>query len=145
MPFGLCNAPANWQRFINETLMDYLNDFAAPYVDDILIGSRDDKEHQRHLELFLQRLHDKCLHADIDKCKFFADEVKYLGLIISSTGIKMDPDKVKAIAEWPKPAPGDLKAIRRFLGFVNFYHRFIKDFSKIARPLNNLLKKNAGR
>ena len=81
--------------------MEYLNDFAAPYVDDILVSSRDSEEHERHLRKLLTCLREVGLHADIDKCHFFADEVRYLGIIISKNRVHVDPKKVQAIVDWP--------------------------------------------
>ena len=143
MPFGLCNAPSTFQRFMNDSFLDMLDRFVSIYLDDILIYSRNKKEHRKHIQQVLQRLRDIGLNADIDKCEFFVEEVKYLGLIITTSGIKMDPAKVEAIKNWETPRNGDIKAVRRFLGFVNFYRRFIKNFGRISGPLYRLLRKDA--
>jgi transposase InsO family protein len=143
MPFGLTNAPAYFQRFMNNKFMDMLDRFVSIYLDDILIYSDTREEHVEHIEQVLRRLRDVGLHADIKKSEFLLREVKYLGLIITQHGIKMDPEKIQTIREWEKPKSGNLQQVRRFLGFCNYYRKFIRGFSKIARPLNNLLKKGA--
>jgi RNase H-like domain found in reverse transcriptase/Reverse transcriptase (RNA-dependent DNA polymerase)/Integrase zinc binding domain len=141
-PFGLTGAPSTFQRFINMTLQEF-QDFVSAYIDDILIftdGSRE--EHEQKVVKVLQRLEEAGLHLDIDKCEFSVRSTKYLGFIISAEeGIKMDPDKVKAILEWERP--GSVKGIRSFLGFANFYRSFIKDYSTIVAPLIALTKLDA--
>ena len=140
LPFGLTGGPSTWQHYINDVLWKFLNDFCTAYLDDILIYSKNRKEHSTHVRKVLERLRAAGLQADIDKCEFFVTETKYLGLIISVDGIRMDPAKIKAIMEWNTPT--NLKHVRSFIGFCNFYRRFIKSFSKIAKPLNALAKKN---
>lgn len=141
-PFGLANAPSTFQKYINWALREYLDEFCSAYVDDILIyssGNRD--QHQKHVRKVLQRLRDAGLQIDIDKCEFEVQETKYLGFIIEAgRGIRMDPDKVKAIRGWE--APTSIKGVRSFLGFANFYRRFIKDFSELVRPLTDLTHKD---
>jgi len=124
MPFGLQNAPAAFQHFINHTLHGFLDKFASAYLDDIIIYSKSKNEHQEHVRQVLEALQKAGLQIDINKCEFSVQETKYLGLIISNKGLKMDPDKLKAIIEW-KP-PNNLKDLQSFLGFANFYRRFIK-------------------
>ena len=140
MPFGLANAPSTFQRYINWVLRDYLDEFVSAYLDDILIftsGSR--REHREQVRKVLERLREAGLQIDIDKCEFEVESTKYLGFIIEAgNGIRMDPEKVKAILEWE--APTTVKAVRAFLGFANFYRRFIRDFSKIVAPLTDLTK-----
>ena len=97
------------------------------------------KKHTKHVQLVFQKLQKTGLQLDIDKCEFFVKEVKYLGLIITSEGIKMDQEKLSAVLDWS--IPENLKDIQSFLGFANFYKRFIRDFSKMAAPLNALAKK----
>jgi len=139
MPFGLCNAPATFQNYINHTLFDLLDRICTAYLDDVLIYSSNRKEHRDHVREVVLRLREAGLQIDINKCEFETTKTKYLGLIVTPNGIQMDPVKVSAILTW-KPPPG-VKDLRRFLGFANFYRRFIRDFSKITRPLNELLKK----
>ena len=99
MPFGLTGGPASWQRFINDLLWEYLNDFCTAYLDDILIYSTSMKEHRQHVQKVLTKLREAGIQADVDKCEFHVTETKYLGLIISIDGIKMDPAKVDAIKQ----------------------------------------------
>jgi hypothetical protein len=139
MPFGLTGAPATFQRFINDTLREYLDIFCAVYLDDILVFSRTRAEHSKHLCLILERLRSAGLYAKLPKCHFFQSEVKYLGLIVGCDGIKMDPAKIKIIEEWQ--APKNVTDIKAFLGFAGFYRRFIRNFSKILLPIINLEKK----
>ena len=140
MPFGLTGGPASWQRFINDLLWEYLNDFCMAYLDDILIYSTSMKEHRQHVRKVLTKLREAGIQADVDKCEFHVTETKYLGLIISTEGIKMDPVKVDAIKQWDSPTC--VREVRSFISFCNFYRRFIRDFSKIAGPLNSLTKKD---
>ena len=145
-PFGLTNAPAYFQDFINSTLHDILDEYCSAYLDDVIIYSRTREEHDRHVREVLQRLRTAGLQIDIDKCEFSVSKTKYLGLIVSSEGISMDPEKVTAITNWASPDSclrGKLKELQRFLGFANFYRRFIKGYSKIAGPLTALTRKGA--
>ena len=140
MPFGLCNAPSSFQRFMNDGFMDMLDRFLSIYLDDLIIFSGSRKEHREHLRQVMQRLDALGIQADIKKCKFYTTEVKYLGLIITPEGIKMDPERAEVIRNWEKPT--SLTEVRRFLGFLNYYRRFIHGFSKIAAPLHSMLKKD---
>jgi hypothetical protein len=139
MPFGLTGAPATFQRFINDTLRDYLDVFCTVYLDDILIYSQNRDEHTQHVRQVLERLNHAGLYANAKKCEFFQSEVKFLGLIVGKDGIRMDPEKIATIAKWEKPEC--LTDVQAFVGFTNFYRRFIRDFSKIVAPLVNLTKK----
>ena len=140
LPFGLCNGPSTFQAYINQALHGYLDRFCTAYMDDILIYSRTLSEHRHHVRQVLERLIEFGLQVDISKCEFETQEVKYLGLIISTSGIKMDPAKVACIQEWPQPR--SVTDIQRFLGFCNFYRRFIAAFSRIASPLTALTQKD---
>ncbi|RYO77870.1 hypothetical protein DL764_010172 [Monosporascus ibericus] len=137
--FGMTGAPSSFQHYINHTLFDLLDKYVTAYLDDILIYSKSKKEHKGHVREVLRRLADAGLTIDIRKCEFNVTKTRYLGLIISTDGIAMDPDKVKAIQQWEQP--GSLRELQRFLGFANFYRRFIKGFSSIARPLTALMSK----
>jgi len=139
MPFGLANTPADFQRFINETLTPFLDHFTSAYLDDILIYSDTMEEHTRHVHRVLERLTDASLHLKPEKCEFHKTEVKYLGLIIGADGIKMDPFKVETVKAWPPPE--NLRDVRVFLGFANFYHRFVKGYSKVVELLTQLTRK----
>jgi hypothetical protein len=141
MPFGLTGAPATFQRFINDSLRDYLDQFCSAYLDDILIYSKTREEHEEHVRKVLQRLREAGLYAKLSKCEFFVTETKFLGLIVGRDGFKMDPEKVRTILEWETPRSAT--DVLRFNGFCNFYRRFIKNYSKIVTPLINLTKKNA--
>ena len=140
-PFGLANAPSTFQKFINWALREYLDEFCSAYIDDVLVytnGSR--AQHQEHVRKTLTKLSEAGLYLDISKCEFECKETKYLGFIVrAGEGIQMDPEKVKAIQEWT--APTTVKGVRGFLGFANFYRRFIQNFSKTVRPLNQLTQK----
>ena len=140
MPFGLSNAPSSFQHYINDTLRDFLDKFATAYIDDILIYSNTLAEHRKHVRQVLERLKTAGLQVDIDKCEFHQQSVKYLGLIISTDGIRMDPDKIRAVIEWAQPRL--VKELQGFLGFANFYRRFIKDYSRVVLPLINLTRKD---
>ncbi|RAL60705.1 hypothetical protein DID88_010023 [Monilinia fructigena] len=142
MPFGLCNAPASFQHYINHTLFNELDKYCTAYLDDVLVYSADKSEHREHVRTIVQKLADAGLQIDINKCEFETVSTRYLGLIITTNGIQMDPEKVTAITSWEQPL--SVKDLQRFLGFANFYRRFIKDFSKICRPLNDLLRKDIG-
>jgi hypothetical protein len=141
-PFGLANAPSTFQKFINYTLRDYLDEFCSAYIDDILIytsGTR--SQHREHVRKVFIRLREAGLQIDIDKCEFEVQETKYLGfIIVAGKGIRMDPEKIKAIEDWE--APTSVKGVRGFLGFANFYRRFIKGYSDLVRPLTELTHKS---
>jgi hypothetical protein len=142
MPFGLTNAPADFQAFINDVLRPFLDRFCTAYLDDILIYSETIEEHREHIKQILDALSKAGLHLKPEKCKFYQMEVKYLGLLVGRNGIKMDPSKVQTIMEWEPPS--NLKDVQEFLGFANFYRRFIRDYSKVVAPLTSLTKKDNG-
>jgi hypothetical protein len=123
MLFGLTNAPASFQHFINDVLWPYLDVFITAYLDDILIYSDDLNEYRIYIQKVLQALCDADLHLKPEKCEFHQQEVKYLGFIISMDGTKMDPVKVTTIQEWLTPM--NVKDVQSFLGFANFYRCFI--------------------
>ena len=139
MPFGLCNAPGSFQHFANDIFKDFLDDFLVVYLDDLLIYSNTPQEHKRHVRLVLQRLREAGLYLKLEKSVFNAEEVPFLGFIISPEGTRMDPSKVDAITSWPEPKSSH--DIQVFLGLANFYRRFVNGYSKIVAPLTDLLKK----
>jgi transposase InsO family protein len=139
LPFGLTNGPATFQRYINDVLMEYLDQFCSAYMDDILIYSQNLKEHKQHVKMILQKLREAGLQIDLKKCDFHVTETKFLGLIVTTEGIRMDPEKVRAIIEWEQPK--STHDVHSFLGFCNFYRRFIEGYADIAKPLNELLRK----
>jgi hypothetical protein len=119
LPFGLTNGPATYQRYMNDVLFDYLDDFCTAYLDDILIYSENELEHEEHVKKVLRRLQDAGLQVDLKKCEFGVKRTKYLGFIITTDGIEVDPDKVAAVVNWK--APQNVRGIQSFLGFCNFY------------------------
>lgn len=140
MPFGLANAPSTFQHFVNDVLRPYLDVFCTAYIDDILVYSDNLQDHKKHVRLVLEAMSEAGLQLDIDKTEFHKAEVTYLGYVISTDGIKMDPAKVQAIVSWEYPT--NTKDVRAFLGFANFYRRFINNFSQIVAPLVALTKKD---
>jgi hypothetical protein len=139
MSFGLTNAPAYFMYLMNSVFMMELDKFVVVFIDDILIYSKSEKEHAQHLRVVLQRLRDHKLYAKFSKCEFWFKSVKFLGHTISHYGISVDPSKVQEVMDW-KP-PKSVHQIRSFLGLAGYYRRFIPDFSRIAKPMTELLKK----
>ncbi len=135
LPFGLVNAPAVFQALVNYVLRDILNIFVFVYLDDILIFSPSLQVHVQHVHRVLQRLLENRLFVKAEKCMFHAQSVTFFGSVVSAEGISMDPDKVRAVIDWP--VPDSRVALQRFLGFVNFYRGFIRDFSRVAAPLTS--------
>ncbi|KAI4905114.1 hypothetical protein NFI96_020918 [Prochilodus magdalenae] len=143
MPFGLMNAPAVFQRFINEVLREALDRYAYVYLDDILIFSRTREEHVGHVRRILQLLLESRLYVKLEKSEFDVPKVSFLGFIVSKGTLAMDPAKIRAVQDWPRPS--SLKEVQRFLGFANFFRRFIRNFSAVAAPLTTLTRKTPGR
>ncbi|KAL0186579.1 hypothetical protein M9458_018249, partial [Cirrhinus mrigala] len=143
MPFGLANSPSCFQAFVNEVFRDMLNQWVIVYIDDILIYSSSYSEHVQHVRAVLRRLISHQLYAKEEKCAFHQDKVSFLGYIISSEGVAMDERKVEAVLNWPRPST--LRELQRFLGFANFYRRFIRNFSTVAAPLTAMVKKGTSR
>jgi hypothetical protein len=140
MPFGLTNAPASMQRLMNDALHEYLDIFTIVYLDDILVYSASKDEHVEHVKLVLEKLKEYHLLLKPEKCEFHKSQVEFLGYIIGTHGIKMDQAKVTAVLEWPTPTT--VKEVQAFLGFANFYRRFIAGYSKVAQPLTELTRKD---
>ena len=140
MPFGLTNAPATFQALVQDILKPLLDKSVIVYIDDILIFSKNDQEHQEHIRQVFKLLREHKLYGKVSKCEFFKKSVAYLGHIISDEGISTDPQKVEAIKAWP--IPKNLKELQSFLGICNYYQRFIPHYSGIATPLTNLTHKN---
>ncbi|KAJ1593268.1 hypothetical protein NDA11_006650 [Ustilago hordei] len=138
MPFGLANAPAHFQSFINVIFRDIIGVYVVVYLDDFLIFSDTEEAHVKHVTEVLTRLRSNRLFAKLSKCEFHTKTVEFLGYIIKPTGIEMDPEKIRTVKEWPMPA--SIHDIQRFLGFANFYRRFIAHFARIAKPLTSLVK-----
>ena len=141
MYFGMSNAPGAFQALMNEIFRDLImNNQVVVYLDNILIYSKTIEEHRRINREVLRRLREHDLYLKPEKCKFKKLRTEFLGLIRSEGKVKMDPIKLSGVADWPTPRK--LKDVQGFMGFTNFYRRFIKDFSEIMRPMNNLTKKN---
>jgi hypothetical protein len=139
MSFGLTNAPAHFMYLMNSVFMPELDKFVVVFIDDILIFSKNEEEHAEHLRIVLQRLREHKLYAKFSKCDFWLKEVQFLGHIISDKGISVDPSKIQDVLDWQ--APTSVPEIRSFLGLAGYYRRFVPEFSKIARPMTELLKK----
>ena len=140
MPFGLCNAVATFQRLMDLVLSGLNFEICLVYLDDIILFSTTLEQHLERLELVLQRLKAANLKLKPSKCTLLQKEVIFLGHIVSSQGLATDPAKVKLIQEWP--VPKNLRQLRGFLGLAGYYRKFVKDYSKIVGPLNDLMKKN---
>ena len=141
MFFGLNNSPSAFQHFMNETFADYIaQGWFVIYMDDLLIYSTTLEEHHEHQRLILKRLKDANLFLKLSKCTFDATTIEYLGMIIRHKQVEMDPVKVKGITDCPTPK--NVKDICTFLGFCNFYRRFISHFASIVKPLTNLTRKD---
>ncbi|KAK3554752.1 hypothetical protein QTP70_033447, partial [Hemibagrus guttatus] len=138
MPFGLTNAPAVFQALINGVFRDLLGRGVIAYIDDILVYSTSMEEHVGQVREVLARLQRFHLFVKLEKCEFHRTTVTFLGYVISPRGVEMDTNKVRAVAEWP--APATIKELQRFLGFANFYRRFIRSYSSVAAPLTSLLR-----
>lgn len=141
MPFGLKNAPATFQRLMTVALSGLQGLQCFIYLDDVVIFASSVDEHSKRLCNIFKRLRHNNLLLQPDKCEFMHKEVAYLGHIINDKGISPNPEKIKAIKNYPIPT--NPKQIKQFLGLIGYYRRFIKDFSKFAKPLTNLLKKDA--
>lgn len=137
MPFGLCNAPATFQRLMQRCLSGLTVESVLVYLDDIIIYSGSFTDHLKHLDAVFHRLWKYGLKLRLDKCSFLQPEVGFLGHIVTRRGVKPDPAKVDAVRNWPVPTT--IKDVRAFLGLAGYYRRFIAGFAKIARPLNSLL------
>ena len=127
MPFGLTNAPATFKELMHRVFQPYLDRFVVIFVNDILIYSKSEEEHEDHLRIVLQTLRDHQLYAKFSKCEFWLTEVRFLGHVVSASGVSADPEKVKVVMSWE--IPKSIFEIRSFLGLAGYYRRFIKDFS----------------
>ena len=142
MPFGLTNAPSTFMRLMNHTLRKFIGKFVVVYFDDILVYSKTLDDHIEHLHFVLDVLRKEKLYANLNKCSFCLDKVVFLGFVVSAKGIGVDEGKVKAIKEWPTPK--SITEVRSFHGLASFYRRFVKNFSTLAAPLTEIIKKSVG-
>ncbi|GKD38656.1 putative reverse transcriptase domain-containing protein, partial [Tanacetum coccineum] len=140
MSFGLTNAPAVFMDLMNRVCKSYLDKFVIVFIDDILIYSKSKEEHEEHLKIILGLLKKEKLYAKFSKCDFWLDSVQFLGHVINSEGVHVDPSKIEAIKNWS--APTTPTEVRQFLGLAGYYRRFIERFSLISKPLTKLTQKN---
>ncbi|GJS95841.1 putative reverse transcriptase domain-containing protein [Tanacetum coccineum] len=140
MPFGLTNSPIIFMDLMNRVCKPYLDKFVIVFIDDILIYSKNKEEHGEHLKTILNLLRSEKLYAKFSKCDFWLDSVQFLGHVIDSSGVHVDPAKIEAIKNWA--APTTPTEVRQFLGLAGYYRRFIKEFSLISKPLTKLTQKN---
>ena len=124
---------------MNKVFMEYLDKFVVVFIDDILVFSKNEAENEQHLKLVLEKLRENKLYAKFSKCEFWIEQVSFLGHIISAGVVAVDPSKVNEVVNWMPPK--NVSEIRSFLGLAGYYRRFIKDFSKIAKPMTKLLEK----
>jgi hypothetical protein len=139
MLFGLTNAPSTFMRLMNEVLKDFIGKFVIVYLDDILVFSKTEEEHMKHLTLVMRRLQQKKLLINLRKSSFMKKELIYLGFVISLNELKMDPEKIKAIKYWSSPR--NTFEVRSFHGLASFYRKFIQNFSGIVAPMMDTVKK----
>eukprot|EP00644_Phytophthora_capsici_P013353 jgi/Phyca11/84527/gw1.29.556.1 len=146
MPQGLSNAPATFNRLVTQLFRPH-RAYAQTYFDDIFVHSRaehgrsDVENHLDHLRAVLECMRTNKLYANLDKCVFGAEEIPFLGCFIGKRGLRADPAKVKAIVDWP--VPSNPKDLRKWLGLANYLHKYSENYADMARPLSNLLKKDA--
>ena len=141
MPFGVINAPAAFMDLINRVFKPHLDEFMVVFIDDILIYSKSKAEHEDHLRLTLRTLRNRKLYAKFNKCEFWLSTISFLGHVIDEEGISVDPSKIEAVVNWPRPV--NVSEVRSFLGVAGYYRKFVKDFSRIAIPLTQLTKKGS--
>ena len=141
MPFGLTNAPTAFMDLMNRVFQPYLDQFVVVFVDDIMVYSQLEVEHEDHLRIVLQLLRDRQLYAKFNKWEFWLAEVGFLGHVVSASGVSVDPGKVESVMSWERPK--SVFEIRSFLGLAGYYTRFIEDFSRLAAPMTRLTRKEA--
>jgi len=137
MFFGMTNLPAIFQAMMNEILRDLINEGkVAVFVDDVLVGTETEEEHDEIMEEILRRLEENDLYIKLEKCVWKVRKIGFLGVIIRPNRIEMEEEKIDGVLSWPQPK--NVKDVRKFLGLTNYYRRFIKDFTRVARPINVL-------
>ncbi|GKC08598.1 putative reverse transcriptase domain-containing protein, partial [Tanacetum coccineum] len=140
MPFGLTNVLDVFMEFMNRVCKPYLNKFVIVFIDDILVYSKDEEEHEKHLKIIFELLKKERLYAKFSKCDFWLDSIQFPGHVIEKKGVHVDPAKIKAIKNWA--APMTPTEVRQFLGLASYYRRFIEGFSLISKPLTKLTQKD---
>ncbi len=139
MPFGLSNAPASFQDYINKILAEKLDIFVVVYLDDILVYTKDpDQPHVNAVQWVLEQLRKYGLYANLKKCRFHEDEVRFLGFLVLAQGIRIEEERIEALRDWPKAQ--SVRDVQVFIDFANFYRRFIRNFSRIIGPLTSMLR-----
>ncbi|KAL0560847.1 hypothetical protein IC582_001261 [Cucumis melo] len=141
MSFGLTNAPAVFMDLMNRVFREFLDTFVIVFIDDILIYSKTEAEHEKHLRIVLQTLRDNKLYAKFSKCEFWLKQMSFLGHVVSKAGVSVDPAKIEAVTDWTRPST--VSEVRSFLGLAGYYRRFVENFSRIATPLTQLTRKGA--
>ena len=139
MPFGLTNVPAAFMDLMHRVFQPYFDQFVVVFVDDILIYSQSEREHEYHLRIVLPLLRDHQLYTKFSKCKFWLIEVRFLGHVVSASGVSVDPEKVEVVMSWERPK--SVFEICSFLGLAGYYRRFIEDFSRLVSPMTRLTRK----
>ena len=139
MSFGLTNAPATFIDLMHRVIQPYLDQFVVVFMDDILIYSKYEEDHEGHLRIFLQTLREHQLYAKFSKCEFWLTKVRFLGHVVSASRVFVDSEKVEAVMSWERPK--SVFEICSFLGLAGYYKRFIKDFSRLAAPMTRLTRK----
>ena len=139
MPSELTNAPATFIDLMHKVFQPYLDQFVVVFVDDILIYSQSEEEHEDHLRVVLQLLRDHMLYTKFSKCEFWLTELRFFGHVVSASSVSVDPEKVEAVMSWERPK--SVFKIRSFLGLAGYYKRFIEDFSRLVAPMTRLTQK----
>ena len=139
MSFGLTNALAAFMELMNMVFKNFLDIYAIVFIDDILVYSKAEAEHEEHLHQVFETLRANRLYAKFSKCEFWMKQVSFLGHVVSSEGLSVDPAKIEVVTNWPRPST--ISEVRSFLGLVGYYRRFVEGFSHIASPLTQLSRK----
>ena len=132
MPMGLCNAPATFQTLVNRIFYDCIDVVLVLYMDDLLVFSRNREDHLKHVDTVLSRLQSEKLYVSPKKCTFMREETEFLGMIVGRKGIRVNPDKIEVVRSWPRPRT--LTEVRSFIGLIQVFRRFIRDFLELPRP-----------
>ena len=130
MPFGLTSAPSSFQRLMTSILQPHKHTFILVYLDDVLIFSNSLEEHLQHLDTALTMLESNDIRLRLQKCWFAKNELEYLGHMVSHAGLRPSPNKIKAVQDWPRPK--NVQNVQQYLGFCNFYRRYVRNYSAIA-------------